>query len=102
METIVVGDDTSVERLSIDLPTHFNLDQNYPNPFNPSTTITFSVVTYSHTSLRVYDVLGREVATLVNENESAGQKSVTFNAGNLPSGIYFYRFTTGSFTQTKN
>jgi len=76
--------------------------QNYPNPFNPVTTITFSVGTYSHTSLRVYDMLGREIAVLANENKSPGSYQVQWNAKGMPSGVYFYRIvrcaicTTGS------
>jgi hypothetical protein len=79
----------------------YRLNQNYPNPFNPTTTITFSVGTYSYTSLRVYDVLGREVATIVSEKLPAGNYSRQWNAANMPSGIYFYRLQAGSFTQTK-
>jgi hypothetical protein len=83
------------------VPRDFSLSQNYPNPFNPSTTITFSVGTYSHTSLRVYDVLGREVATLVNEQKPAGTYTQKWNAASMPSGIYFYRLQAGSLTETK-
>ncbi len=91
------------------LPAEFFLYQNYPNPFNPSTTITYTIPaseTLHATSqqlvqLKVYDVLGREVATLVNKKQSPGNYSVTFNAKNLPSGLYFYRLTAGSFSQTK-
>ncbi len=81
--------------------TRFTLEQNYPNPFNPSTTIRFSVVDPQFTTLRVYDVLGREVAVLVNEVEQPGQYTVQFNAANLSSGIYFYTLRAGSFVETK-
>jgi hypothetical protein len=84
-------------------PEAFALLQNYPNPFNPSTRIGFSIPvgTYGHTSLRVYDVLGREVATLVNEVKQPGSYEVTFDAEGLAGGVYLYRLTSGSFTETK-
>jgi len=84
-----------------ELPDMYTLKQNYPNPFNPSTTITFSIGTYSYISLRVYDVLGREVATIVSEKLPAGNYSRQWNAAKMPSGIYFYRLQAGSFTETK-
>ena len=83
------------------LPKTTALMQNYPNPFNPSTTITFSVGMNSYTSLRVYDVLGREVATIVSEVMQAGNYSRQWNAEKLPSGVYFYRLQASSFTETK-
>lgn len=83
------------------LPNEYNLMQNYPNPFNPTTTINYSLQMSSVTTLKVYDVLGREVKTLVNERQTAGLHSVTFNAEDLPSGVYFYRLTAGSFVDTK-
>ena len=73
------------------------LKQNYPNPFNPSTVIQFQVASRGFVSLKVYDVAGREVATLVNENKSPGNYSVVFDAGNLASGMYVYRLEAGSF-----
>jgi hypothetical protein len=83
------------------LPNYFQLDQNYPNPFNPSTNISFSVGTYSHTSLRVYDMLGREVATLVNEQKPAGRYTVQWNAAGMSSGVYFYKLQTNEMTLQK-
>jgi len=83
------------------LPTSFSLQQNYPNPFNPTTTINYSVPKTSMVTIRVFDVLGREVATLVNENKPVGNYSVQFNANKLTSGVYFYKMEAGSFTQTK-
>jgi pectate lyase len=80
--------------------TGFALCQNFPNPFNPSTTITFSVGTYSYTSLRVYDIYGREVATLVEGVKSAGSHTAEFNGSNLSSGVYFARLHSKSFSQT--
>ncbi len=79
----------------------YKLEQNYPNPFNPSTRITFSIKNAGFVSLKVYDLLGREVATLVSENRPAGIYDVAFNASNLGSGIYFYTLTSGGFSQTK-
>lgn len=82
-------------------PHEFRLEQNYPNPFNPTTTITFSVGTYGHTSLRVYDVLGREVATLVSETKQAGKYETTFDGSTLSSGVYIYKLKVGDFTAIK-
>ncbi len=82
-------------------PKEFSLEQSYPNPFNPSTTLSFVIGHSSFASLKVYDVLGREVATLVNETKPAGTYAVDFNASNLSSGVYYYRLSAGSFTQTR-
>ncbi len=79
----------------------FHLHQNYPNPFNPSTTIRFSLLQREHMTLKVFDVNGREVTTLVEGNLAAGNHNMTFNAGNLPSGVFFYRITAGDFHKTK-
>ncbi|MFN0159162.1 MAG: YCF48-related protein [Bacteroidota bacterium] len=81
--------------------TGFRLQQNYPNPFNQRTVIRFNVGTYGHTSLRVFDMLGREVATLVNERLDAGQHERIFDGKGLTSGVYFYRLKSGEFTETK-
>jgi hypothetical protein len=93
-------------------PTAFSLFQNYPNPFNPSTKIKFFIPASVGTrhpdqsgqvavSLRVYDVLGREVRTLVNENLQPGSYEVTFDASGLASGLYLYRLQAGAFAETK-
>jgi ligand-binding sensor domain-containing protein len=79
----------------------YSLLQNYPNPFNPNTTIKYSVPKLGFVSIKIYDVLGKEVAALVNENKPAGNYSVQFNANKLVSGIYFYKIESGSYTQTK-
>jgi hypothetical protein len=79
----------------------FYLQQNYPNPFNPSTTINFLVPSSEFVSLKVFDVIGNEVATLVNEEKPAGSYEVAFNAGNLSSGMYLYTLQAGNYTQTK-
>ena len=83
------------------ISTNYSLEQNYPNPFNPSTTIRYSISKSGLVQLKIYDILGREVAQLVNEEKSAGTHEVKFNGTNLSSGIYFYRITSGNFTQTK-
>ena len=82
-------------------PVEFALNQNYPNPFNPSTTITFSLPHSANASLKVFDMLGREVATLVNGYTTSGVHEVQFNAANVSSGVYFYKLTSGDFTQIK-
>ncbi len=85
------------------VPTSFSLSQNYPNPFNPSTTITFQLSKSEYVSLKVFDVLGREVETLVNEEKSVGEHSVQFNGSHLASGMYLYQINIGhgQFVQTK-
>lgn len=83
------------------LPSKFELNQNYPNPFNPTTTITFTIPSNEKVSLKVYDVLGKEVAMLVNEAKEAGSYNVTFDASRLTSGVYFYRLTAGNYVSTK-
>jgi hypothetical protein len=83
------------------LPTEFNLAQNYPNPFNPTTIINYQLPSNSHVVLKVYNMLGQEAATLVNEKREAGKHTVEFDASRLTSGVYFYRIQAGSFTQTK-
>ncbi len=84
------------------VPLHSDLLQNYPNPFNPSTTICFTLPRHSHVTLKVYDVLGREVTTLVDGELNAGEHSIVFDARYLPSGVYFYRLMTPTFIQTKS
>ncbi|MFZ1979603.1 MAG: T9SS type A sorting domain-containing protein, partial [Bacteroidota bacterium] len=82
-------------------PYNFDLYQNYPDPFDPSTVISYQIASAGKVSLKVYDLLGREVATLVNGVRAAGNYTTTFNAVNLPSGVYFYRLQAGIFMQTK-
>jgi len=96
----VVNPTTNVDDIST-LPTKYGLSQNYPNPFNPSTLIEYQVPTFSRVHLKVYDVLGREVALLVNEAKNASQYSVEWNATGMPSGVYFYRLATENFSQVK-
>jgi hypothetical protein len=82
-------------------PSTFNLGQNYPNPFNPSTAIRFDLPSRSFVTLKVYDMVGREAATLVNGFQEAGSHEIKFDASGLPSGIYFYRIATDKFVETK-
>jgi hypothetical protein len=92
---------TSVSPVSNQIPDRYSLKQNFPNPFNPSTKINFDIKNSSFASLKIFDSMGREVETLVNENLSAGSYSVEFNASNITSGIYFYTLNTDAFTETK-
>jgi hypothetical protein len=92
---------TSVEHESENIPKEFILYQNYPNPFNPGTTITFSIPHFAFITLKVYDILGREVVTLVNSELNPGEHSVAFDATNLSSGVYIYQLSAGGFIQTK-
>jgi hypothetical protein len=91
---------TGVENQGLQTVVDYNLAQNYPNPFNPSTQIKFSIKETGMVTLKVFDVLGREVATLVNNQLATGSYTVNFNASGLASGIYFYRLESGSFVQT--
>ncbi|MFA6598763.1 MAG: T9SS type A sorting domain-containing protein [Ignavibacteriaceae bacterium] len=97
-----ISEITEVEK-SIDssIPVDFCLFNNYPNPFNPSTTISFTIPSSQMVELKVYDVLGREIAELINEYRQAGSYSAQFNASHLTSGIYFYKLKAGNFIQTK-
>jgi len=83
------------------IPKDFALNQNYPNPFNPTTTIKYQLPVYSFVTLKIHDILGREVASLVNEWQNAGYYSVVFNGTDLSSGVYFYRFYNGYYNNTK-
>lgn len=97
------GDFTYSEtiEISINQPESFSLSQNFPNPFNPSTTITFSVPEKSNVSLQVYDLLGKEIATLMNEVKAAGNYTINFDASRLSSGVYYYRLVAGNFISVR-
>lgn len=102
--TIKYGQVTGVKRNPDGVPEKYSLSQNYPNPFNPSTKIKFDIPVNPGnelTSLKIYDILGHEVAALINGNLSPGTYEVEWNASNFPSGIYFYSLKSGSFSQTK-
>jgi photosystem II stability/assembly factor-like uncharacterized protein len=100
---------SNIIEAQVTTPGEFKLNQNYPNPFNPSTKIKFTIPSfianeakqYPRVTLKVYDVLGNEIATLVNEEKPTGEFEIEFNAASLPSGIYLYKLSSGSFIQTK-
>lgn len=92
---------SSIEYVELVNPSNYILSQNYPNPFNPKTTINYHIPELSFVTLRVYDVLGSEIATLVKEEKQVGSYEVEFNTTALPSGIYFYRLQAGFFVETK-
>jgi hypothetical protein len=92
---------TGVDNNTQNKPTSYALGQNFPNPFNPSTQIEFSIPQSSHVTLKIYDVLGKEVASLVDGAMGVGTYTTTWNAQNSPSGVYFYRLTAGSYTMTR-
>ena len=98
---IATFDPTEVKQENDLIPDRFVLEQNYPNPFNPSTEIKFSISKASNVKLIVTDILGREVATLVNDDLSAGNYSINFNAQNISSGVYFYTLITDNFKQSR-
>ena len=82
-------------------PTKFGLSQNYPNPFNPTTTIKYQVSVAGNVSIKIYNLLGKEIAELLNENKKPGSYEVVFDAAKFPSGVYFYRIQAEGFVQTK-
>ncbi|MBI4810157.1 MAG: T9SS type A sorting domain-containing protein [Ignavibacteriales bacterium] len=90
-----------VDQNNNDLPKDFFLDQNYPNPFNPLTIINYQLPIDCYVTLKVYNLLGQEVATLVDEIQEAGYKSIALDGSKLPSAVYFYRMTAESFIETK-
>jgi len=92
---------TTVDKISTDLPAYFNLAQNYPNPFNPSTSIEFDIPSSGFVSLKVYNVRGQEIATLVNKELSPGNHKVEWNPQNISSGLYFYKLEAKGFIKTK-
>ena len=87
--------------VNVGVPSEFALSQNYPNPFNPSTKIDYDIATDGNVSVVLFDMSGREVAKLVNDFKPAGYYTVSFNASNLSSGMYFYRISASNFSQTK-
>jgi hypothetical protein len=99
--TLLKPGTVGVEDVQNAVPTAFALEQNFPNPFNPSTVVCYQLPVVSNVELRVYDLLGREVAKLVNEVQKAGRYSVTFDAARFASGLYFYQLKTDGFVHTK-
>ena len=92
---------TGVDNEDFDIPQTFSLLQNYPNPFNPSTNISYNIPNGSLVTLKVYDILGKEIVTLVNESKQAGSYNVQFDANNLSSGVYFYSIQAGDFFESR-
>jgi plastocyanin len=93
---------TDVENNSTSFrPDAFKLKQNFPNPFNPTTRISFDIPFYTHVTLKVYNLLGEEMATIINENMATGRYTKVWNAASMPGGVYFYRLQAGIFTETK-
>jgi hypothetical protein len=97
----VSGDVTAVRKIDNSSPAHFELGQNYPNPFNPATTIRYQLPVKSQVALKVYDVLGKEINTLVDEVQNTGSYDVRFDGSGLPSGVYLFRIQAGTFSSTK-
>ena len=101
MTVLISSSFTDVKDIKTETPAEYSLSQNYPNPFNPATTISYQIPSYNHVTIKVYDMLGKELQTIVDENKPQGNFNVTFNAGSLTSGIYFYRMQAGNFIDTK-
>lgn len=99
--TIKYSQPIGIETISNEVPSEFSLFQNYPNPFNPVTNIKFNILKTGFVSIKVYDILGNEVETLLSENKPAGSYSVSFDGNKLSSGIYFYKINIGDFSDTK-
>ena len=97
----IFDETTDVEDDEKSIPNEYLLSQNYPNPFNPTTSIEYQVISSEHVTLKVYDVLGREVSILVNEQKTPGNYKVTFNGNSLASGVYFYQLHAGNYVSTK-
>jgi len=98
----LAGGTISVEQISSVIPGGFTLSQNYPNPFNPKTVIEYSIPASDFINLKIYNILGHEIKTLVNENQTPGSYKVTFDGSNLPSGVYYYRLETKGNISTKS
>ena len=92
---------TGVNTVNAPIPDKFALRQNYPNPFNPTTVISFDVPTHAFVSLKIFNILGKEVSNLVSEDLTAGTYKRTWNASALPGGVYFYRLQAGTYSETR-
>lgn len=91
---------SDISNINSDVPSQFSLEQNYPNPFNPTTIIIYSIPLEGKVQIKIFDILGREVSTILDKNHKAGNYSVEFNGSNLSSGIYFYRLSSGDFIKS--
>jgi len=101
IEGLIIDSTASAVTEESSLPMEYSLSQSHPNPFNPSTQITYSIPKTIDVTLKVYDVIGREIAVLVNERKPAGEYSVTWDAVGIPTGVYFYRIVAGEYIETK-
>ena len=99
--TIKYSQPIGIQPISSELPDEFMLSQNYPNPFNPNTIIRFQIANLSNSKIAIFNALGQEAATLVNEQLKPGSYEVDWNAANFPSGVYYYRLTAGDYSVTK-
>ena len=98
---VYVDDPTAIEDMAGIIPLEYKLDQNYPNPFNPSTQIHFGMKKSGDVKIEIYNILGQKVQTLWDGREEAGYHIIKFNAGDLASGLYFYKMETGKYTSIK-
>jgi PKD repeat protein len=98
---VIITPRTSVEEFENGVPTAFMLSQNYPNPFNPSTTIQYALPKAGYVTMKVYNLVGNEIETLVSEKQPAGEYAIRWNPVGLPSGVYFYRLQAGEFVATR-
>jgi hypothetical protein len=96
----IIDDPTNINETAV-LPSEYCLNQNFPNPFNPRTNISFLLPKSGNVSLKIFNIVGQDIATLVNEKMDVGSFNIDFDASNLNSGIYFYRLVAGKFTETK-
>lgn len=101
VDTVIVGNPTGTDDQKPATPFQFELSQNYPNPFNAQTEISYAVPVISHVRIAVYNLLGQEIATLVDEDLQAGAHQVVWDASTVPSGVYFYRIEAGVYAQTR-
>ena len=99
--TLKIDQTTGIIQIFSEIPKSYSLYQNYPNPFNPTTNINYDIPASGFVSLKVFDIIGKEIETLVNEKQTAGSYSISFNASTYPSGIYFYKLETNNFSETK-
>ena len=101
LKTMTGGTVTSVEHVNSYTPDRFVLEQNYPNPFNPATTISYLLRSRERVKISIFNLLGHQIATLVDEIQNAGSHSIVWNASTVPSGVYFYRIRAGNFIESK-